>query len=64
MDTSRPTLLVLDGSKAPHPAVTRVWGDHAVIQRCQVDKRRNLKADLAGKNHADPASHGSGDALA
>jgi transposase-like protein len=36
LDTSRPTLLVLDGSKARHAAVTRVWGDNAVIQRCQV----------------------------
>src|SRR5262245_55869709 len=46
LDTSRPTLLVLDGSKALHAAVTRVWGDHAVIQRCQVHKRRNIKAHL------------------
>ena len=27
LDTSRPTLLVLDGSKALHAAATRVWGD-------------------------------------
>ena len=53
LDTSRPTLLVLDGSKALHAAVTRVWGDRAVIQRCQVHKRRNLKAHLAEKHHAE-----------
>ncbi len=57
LDTSRPTLLVLDGSKALHAAVTRVWGDRAVIQRCQVHKRRNLKAHLAEKHHAELDRH-------
>ena len=60
LDTSRPTLLVLDGSKALHAAVTRVWGDHAVIQRCQVHKRRNLKAHLAEKHHAELDRHLAG----
>ena len=36
LDTSQPTLLVLDGSKALHAAARRVWGEGAVIQRCQV----------------------------
>jgi Transposase, Mutator family len=36
LDTSRPTLLVLDGAKALHAAATRVWGKNALIQRCQV----------------------------
>jgi transposase-like protein len=36
LDTGRPTLFVLDGAKALHAAVTRVWGKNAVIQRCQV----------------------------
>jgi transposase-like protein len=53
LDTSQPTLLVLDGSKALHTAVTRVWGEKAVIQRCQVHKRRNIKAHLAEKHHAE-----------
>lgn len=57
VDTSRPTLLVLDGSKALHAAVTRVRGDGAVIQRCQVHKRRNLEAHLAEKHHAELDRH-------
>src|SRR5215475_6130319 len=53
LDTSQPTLLVLDGAKALHAAVKRVWGHNAVIQRCQVHKRRNIKAHLAEKHHAE-----------
>ena len=44
---------MLDGSKALHAAVTRVWGEKAVIQRCQVHKRRNLKAHVPEKHHAE-----------
>ena len=39
-------LFVLDGSKALHKAVTNVFGDNAVIQRCQVHKRRNVLSQL------------------
>jgi transposase-like protein len=53
LDTSQPTLLVLDGAKALHAAAKRIWGDNAVIQRCQVHKRRNVKAHLAEKHHAE-----------
>ena len=53
LDTSQPTLLVLDGSKALHAAAKRVWADDAVIQRCQVHKRRNIKAHLPEKHHAE-----------
>ena len=53
LDTSRPTLLVLDGSKALHAAVTRVWGKDAVIQRCQIHSRRNVKAHVPEKHHAE-----------
>jgi hypothetical protein len=42
LDTSRPTLLVLDGSKALHAAAKRVWGKNAVIQRRQVHKKRSV----------------------
>ena len=45
--TDRVTLFVLDGAKALHAAVEQVWGDHAVYQRCQVHKKRNVKAYLA-----------------
>jgi putative transposase len=50
LDTSRPTLLVLDGSKALHAAAKRVWGKNAVIQRCQVHKKRNIKAHVPEKH--------------
>jgi transposase-like protein len=50
LDTSRPTLLVLDGSKALHAAVKRVWGKKGVIQRCQVHKKRNVKAHVPEKH--------------
>jgi len=53
LDSGQPTLLVLDGAKALHAAVKRVWGDNAVIQRCQVHKRRNIKAHLSEKHHAE-----------
>ena len=53
LDTGQPTLLVLDGSKALHAAVTRVWGTNAVIQRCQVHKKRNVKAHVPEKHHAE-----------
>jgi transposase-like protein len=50
LDTSRPTLLVLDGSKALHAAAKRVWGKNAVIQRCQVHKKRNIKVQVPEKH--------------
>ena len=50
LDTSQPTLLVLDGSKALHAAVKRVWGRNALIQRCQVHKKRNVREHLAEKH--------------
>jgi transposase-like protein len=53
LDTSQPTLFVLDGAKALRTAVKRVFGRCAVIQRCQVHKKRNVKAHLAEKYHAE-----------
>jgi putative transposase len=50
LDTSRPTLLVLDGAKALRAAVRRVWGKNAVIQRCQLHKKRNIKAHVLEKH--------------
>jgi putative transposase len=44
--TDRPTLFVLDGSKALAAGVKRVWGRLAVVQRCQVHKRRNVLAHV------------------
>jgi transposase-like protein len=53
LDTSRATLFVLDGAKALRAAVRRVWGRQAVIQRCQVHKKRNVKAHLAEEQHME-----------
>jgi putative transposase len=35
-------LAVLDGSKALHKAVTKVFGERALVQRCTLHKRRNV----------------------
>jgi hypothetical protein len=50
MDTTQPTLLVLGGSKALHASARRIWGQDAVIQRCQVQTKRNVKADVTEKH--------------
>ena len=50
LDTAQPTLLVLDGSKALHAAARRLWGQNTVIQRCQVHKKRNVKAHVPEKH--------------
>jgi transposase-like protein len=49
--TNVPMLFVLDGAKALRAAVDRVWGKFAVVQRCQVHKRRNVEAHLPDKHH-------------
>lgn len=43
------TLFVLDGSQALASGVRRVWGRYAVIQRCQIHKRGNIKHYLDEK---------------
>jgi hypothetical protein len=53
LDAVRPSLFVLDGSKALHAAVTRVWGTNSVIQRCQVHKKRNVKAHVCEKHRPE-----------
>lgn len=40
--TDQSILVILDGSKALHRAVTAIFGRAALIQRCQVHKRRNV----------------------
>src|SRR5436189_1834640 len=42
LDFSQPRLYVLDGGKALSAAVKKYAGESAVIQRCQVHKRRNV----------------------
>ncbi len=39
-------LVVIDGAKALAGAVRKVFGDHAVIQRCTLHKRRNVTDHL------------------
>lgn len=55
VSTEVATLFVLDGSKALHAGVKRVWGDLAIVQRCQVHKRRNVEAHLPEKHHDELA---------
>ena len=42
---TRPVLVVIDGAKALHSAVSAVF-DHPVIARCQLHKIRNVEAKL------------------
>ncbi len=42
LDASGGILFVLDGGKALHRAVTDVFGNKAVIQRCRLHKERNV----------------------
>jgi hypothetical protein len=44
--TERSILFVIDGSKALHSAIRAVFGERALIQRCQVHKRRNVEDHL------------------
>lgn len=49
--TDRHTLFVLDGSKALNRGVVDVFGEHAVIQRCQQHKRENVLSYLPKSCH-------------
>ena len=44
--TDRSVLVILDGSKALHKAVTQTFGHAALIHRCQVQKLRNVLEHL------------------
>ena len=44
--TDRSLLVILDGSKALHKAVTQTFGSAALILRCQVHKLRNILEHL------------------
>lgn len=47
LDCTQPRLYVLDGAKALHAAVRRHAGEAALIQRCQLHKKRNVLDHLA-----------------
>jgi putative transposase len=53
IDTTVRTLFILDGSKALRSAVDRVWGDCAVVQRCQQHKLRNVASYVPDKYWPD-----------
>ncbi len=46
LNMMRDYIFVLDGSKALRSAVARVFGDDALVQRCQIHKMRNVKEHL------------------
>lgn len=46
LDPERPLLFVIDGGKGVRRALRELWGHRAVVQRCQVHKRRNVRAHL------------------
>ena len=46
LDPEEPRLFVIDGSKALAKAIKDTFGDKAVIQRCQVHKKRNVLSHL------------------
>lgn len=44
--TDRTTLVVIDGAKALRKAVQDVFGEHALVQRCQEHKKRNVEEQV------------------
>lgn len=50
LDPAGDYLFVVDGAKALTKAIKKVFGENAVIQRCQVHKRRNV-SDKLPKEH-------------
>src|SRR5215207_3588569 len=69
LDASGGLLVVIDGAKALDAAVRNVFGSLALIQRCQIHKRRNVKDHLPARLRdpvdaalrgafADPDAHG------
>lgn len=47
-----PLLFVIDGGKGIRKALTDVFGDRAVVQRCQVHKARNVRDHLPQERRA------------
>ena len=55
LPTERSVLFVIDGAKALRRAIVEVFGERAVVQRCQVHNRRNVLAHLPEHQHAQLA---------
>jgi transposase-like protein len=50
LNTGKDYLFVLDGAKALRSAVARMFGEKALVQRCQQHKRRNVLKHLPEKH--------------
>jgi transposase-like protein len=46
LDVQRSTLFVIDGSGALRKAIRTVFGEYALVQRCQVHKAKNVRDHL------------------
>ena len=53
VDSSRSRLFVIDGSKALRRAISDVFGKRALVQRCQLHKRRNVLEHLPKEKQAN-----------
>lgn len=51
LPADRSMLFVIDGGKGIHKAITETYGRLAVIQRCQVHKKRNVLSHLPEEQH-------------
>jgi transposase-like protein len=52
LDPERPRLFVIDGGKGSQRAIRELWGARALVQRCQVHKRRDVRDHLPESLHA------------
>ena len=53
LQTTDRVLFVIDGSKALRKAIRDTFGDRALIQRCQIHKRRNIESYLPPSRQAE-----------
>jgi len=51
LDPQRPLLFAIDGGKGLRKAIRDVFGKHALVQRCQEHKRRNVLGHLPKRLH-------------
>ena len=56
LEATRSLLVVIDGGKALRKAVREVFGKRALVQRCQVHKRRNVLDQLPERMRASVGS--------
>ena len=56
LDPERSLLVVIDGAKALHKAVSEVFGSRALIQRCREHKKRNVSEALPERLRASVRS--------